>query len=268
MKQLSLITIFMFGLGQLFAQTIMNIHQSNGTVLEIPLTEIDSINYTFPGSSGNGPTFDGHTYQTVVIGSQEWFAENLRTTVYANGDNIPHMINCGDMSWNPMGWMNYMHNSELDNPFGKLYNYDVVSDVRNACPSGWHIPSQNEWITLIDFLGGMTVAGGKMKSTGNHLQVCNVGLWKYSRHPNYFSEWMVWNGLIIAAIPSWLALQGSELWLLLGLSLLYASKAMYTTLVYITGAVPSEYYSLKKRPGYQLYQQQTNRFFPGPSRES
>lgn len=166
MKQLSLITIFMFGLGQLFAQTIMNIHQSNGTVLEIPLTEIDSINYTFPGGSGNGPTFDGHTYQTVVIGSQEWFAENLRTTVYANGDNIPHMINCGDMSWNPMGWMNYMHNSELDNPFGKLYNYDVVSDVRNACPSGWHIPSQNEWITLIDFLGGMTVAGGKMKSTG------------------------------------------------------------------------------------------------------
>jgi steroid 5-alpha reductase family enzyme len=108
----------------------------------------------------------------------------------------------------------------------------------------------------------------KMKRAGKHLQVCNVGLWKYSRHPNYFSEWMVWNGLIIAAIPSWLALQGSELWLLLGLSLLYASKAMYTTLVYITGAVPSEYYSLKKRPGYQLYQQQTNRFFPGPSRES
>ncbi|MBQ08494.1 MAG: hypothetical protein CMD96_01755 [Gammaproteobacteria bacterium] len=104
----------------------------------------------------------------------------------------------------------------------------------------------------------------KMKRAGNHLQVCNVGLWKYSRHPNYFSEWMVWNGLIIAAIPSWLALQGSELWLLLGLSLLYASIAMYTALVYITGAVPSEYYSLKKRPDYKTYQKQTNRFFPGP----
>jgi uncharacterized protein (TIGR02145 family) len=166
MKQLGLITIFMFGLNQFFAQTIMNIHQSNGTVLEIPLTEIDSINYTFPGGSGNGPTFDGHTYQTVVIGSQEWFAENLRTTVYANGDIIPHIVNCSDMSWNPMGWMNYMHNSQLDNPFGKLYNYDVVSDVRNACPTGWHIPSDNEWNILIDFLGGPTVAGGKMKSIG------------------------------------------------------------------------------------------------------
>lgn len=165
MKQLSLITIFMFGLGQLFAQTIMNIHQSNGTVIEIPLTEIDSINYTFPGGSGNGPTLDGHTYQTVVIGSQEWFAENLRTTVYANGDNITHMIDCNDMNLNPMGWMNYMHNSQLDNPFGKLYNYDIVTDVRNACPSGWHIPSQNEWNTLIDFLGGPTVAGGKMTGT-------------------------------------------------------------------------------------------------------
>ena len=163
MKQLSLIITFIFGLGQLFAQTIMNIHQSNGTVLEIPLTEIDSINYTFPGS-GNGPTLDGRTYQTVVIGSQEWFAENLRTTVYANGDNIPHIITCD--SWNPMGgWMNYMHNSELDNPFGKLYNYEVVSDERNACPSGWHIPSQNEWNTLIDFLGGPTVASGQMTGT-------------------------------------------------------------------------------------------------------
>ncbi|MDG2296976.1 MAG: hypothetical protein P8L75_02170, partial [Gammaproteobacteria bacterium] len=56
----------------------------------------------------------------------------------------------------------------------------------------------------------------------------------------------------------------SELWLLLGLSLLYVSKAMYTALVYITGAVPSEYYSLKKRPDYKKYQKQTNRFFPGP----
>lgn len=167
MKQLSLITIFMFGLNQFFAQTIMNIHLSNGTVLEIPLTEIDSINYTFPGGSGNGPTLDGHTYQTVVIGSQEWFAENLRTTVYANGDPIPNLIDCNEISSNTSGaWMHYMHNVQLDNPFGKLYNYLAVSDVRTVCPTGWHIPSDNEWYTLIDFLGGASVAGGKMKSIG------------------------------------------------------------------------------------------------------
>lgn len=108
-----------------------------------------------------------------------------------------------------------------------------------------------------------------MKKAGKQRQVCNVGLWKYCRHPNYFAEWMVWNGLVIAAIPSWLALRGSEtepVWYLLGLGLLLASRFMYRTLVYITGAVPSEHFSAQKRPGYADYQKQTNRFFPGPSK--
>ena len=107
----------------------------------------------------------------------------------------------------------------------------------------------------------------EMKRAGKHRQVCNVGLWKYCRHPNYFAEWMVWNGLVIAAIPSWLSLKGFEsepVWFLLGIGLLLASKFMFTTLVYTTGAVPSEYYSVQKRPDYKDYQQQTNRFFPGP----
>jgi steroid 5-alpha reductase family enzyme len=107
----------------------------------------------------------------------------------------------------------------------------------------------------------------EMKKAGKQRQVCNVGLWKYCRHPNYFSEWMVWNGLVIAAIPSWFSLRGAEsdlVWFLLGLGLLLASKFMYATLVYTTGAVPSEYYSMQKRPDYKDYQQQTNRFFPGP----
>ena len=107
----------------------------------------------------------------------------------------------------------------------------------------------------------------EMKRAGKHRQVCNVGLWKYCRHPNYFAEWMVWNGLVIAAIPSWLSLKALEsepVWLLLGIGLLLASKFMYTTLVYTTGAVPSEYYSVQKRPDYKDYQQQTNRFSPGP----
>ncbi|MDG1307764.1 MAG: DUF1295 domain-containing protein [Porticoccaceae bacterium] len=108
-----------------------------------------------------------------------------------------------------------------------------------------------------------------MKRAGKERQVCNVGLWKYCRHPNYFAEWMVWNGLIIAAIPSWLALTGAEtepVWYLLGLGLLLASRFMYATLVYITGAIPSEHFSVDKRPGYADYQRQTNRFFPGPRR--
>ena len=108
-----------------------------------------------------------------------------------------------------------------------------------------------------------------MKKEGRHAQVCDVGLWRYSRHPNYFFEWMVWNGLIVAAIPSWIALRSQEtfvIWVLLGLGLLLASVFMYRTLVHLTGAIPSQYYSEQKRPDYKAYQQRTNRFFPGPVR--
>ena len=111
----------------------------------------------------------------------------------------------------------------------------------------------------------------KMKKQGKQRQVCDVGLWRYCRHPNYFAEWMVWNGLVVAAIPSWLALQNTEstlIWGLLGAGLLFTSRMMYSTLVYVTGAVPSEYYSAQKRPGYTEYQQHTNRFFPGLRRGS
>ena len=106
----------------------------------------------------------------------------------------------------------------------------------------------------------------EMKRQNKQNMVCDIGLWKYTRHPNYFAEWMVWNGLIIASIPSYISLFDSEifwLWILLGVALLYTSRIMYITLVYLTGAVPSEHYSVQKRSAYKAYQQSTNIFFPG-----
>ena len=107
----------------------------------------------------------------------------------------------------------------------------------------------------------------EMKRQNKQNMVCDKGLWKYTRHPNYFAEWMVWNGLIITSIPSYISLFDSEalwLWIMIGFALLYTSRIMYITLVYLTGAVPSEYYSAQKRPSYKAYQQSTNIFFPGP----
>ena len=106
----------------------------------------------------------------------------------------------------------------------------------------------------------------KMSGLGEKRKVCDVGLWQYSRHPNYFGEWMVWNALVLASVPSWLVLAEREplaIWLLLGLGLLFVSRLMYLSLVYLTGAVPSEYYSLQKRPDYKAYTERVNMFFPG-----
>jgi uncharacterized protein (TIGR02145 family) len=155
------------------AQTIMNIHQSNGNVLQIPLNTIDSITYTAGGgvivtNPGAGVTFAGYTYSSIVLGNgQEWMAENLRTTSYANGDPIPNVTD--ETQWRNLStgaWAHYNNDNQYENPYGKLYNWYTVNDSRNVCPTGWHVPSDAELTVLTDYLGGEVFAGGKMKSTG------------------------------------------------------------------------------------------------------
>lgn len=116
---------------------------------------------------GTVTDIDGNTYNTVVIGAQEWMAENLRTTKYANGDAIPNVTD--SLYWGTLttgAWVHYNNDSQYENPYGKLYNYHTVADPRNVCPTGWHVPSEAEWTVLTDYLGGGSVAGSKMKSTG------------------------------------------------------------------------------------------------------
>lgn len=109
----------------------------------------------------------------------------------------------------------------------------------------------------------------RSKKAGERNKVCDVGLWRYSRHPNYFFEWMVWNGLVVMAIPALPHLFEVESILvavLLTAGLFFVPRVMYMTLVYYTGAKPAEYFSAQKRPDYGEYQRTTNRFFPGPRR--
>lgn len=122
------------------------------------------------------------------------------------------------------------------------------------------------FLWLIAYLLESTADVQKLKFMAhNKGRVCNVGLWRFSRHPNYFSEWLVWTGIVIAAIPSWCLLHESEagyVWVVLGVGGVGASIMMYITLVYLTGAIPAEYYSVRKRPEYKRYQETTNMFFP------
>ena len=106
---------------------------------------------------------DGNTYKTVQIGSQCWIRENLKTTKYNTGANIPIIID-DDWFYVTTGAMCYYNNDEANSAkFGALYNGYAVA-TNNLCPDGWRVPSNEEWTTLANELGGANNAGYKMKT--------------------------------------------------------------------------------------------------------
>jgi len=112
---------------------------------------------------------DGNIYSTIKIGEQWWMAENLKTTHYFDGTTIPLITD--DTEWfqfkqsNP-GYCWYDNDSTSNkDTFGALYNWFAVTTSK-LCPVGWHVPSKYEWDTLINFLGGNTIAGDKLHESG------------------------------------------------------------------------------------------------------
>lgn len=118
---------------------------------------------------------DGNIYHFDTIGIQIWMRENLKVARYRNGDSIPYIAN-NDI-WKHMrseGYCHYRNNDSIANIYGHMYNWYAATDPRNICPEGWHIPSYSEWLILKDYLGGMNVAGGKMKEQGTIHWTINV----------------------------------------------------------------------------------------------
>lgn len=110
---------------------------------------------------------DGNIYQTVTIGSQNWMTENLKTTRFRNGDSVTYVT--GNAAWNNLNTGGYcLYDNQLSHKdsYGYLYNWAAVNDNRKLAPEGWHIASDAEWDTLVHYLGGDVVAGGKLKDTG------------------------------------------------------------------------------------------------------
>lgn len=107
----------------------------------------------------------------MQIGTQVWMVENLKTTKYNNGDFIgttsPTTLNIEAESSPKYQWA-YDSNENNVSTYGRLYTWFATTDSRNICPTGWHIPTDAEWTTLVNFLGGENEAGNNLNEIGHN----------------------------------------------------------------------------------------------------
>ena len=123
--------------------------------------------------------YDGNIYNPVIIGNQVWLRENLKTTHYADGTALVDGTGAGDITgdYETKYWFVYGDNPANKATYGLMYTWTAAmngaassdanpSGVQGVCPAGWHLPSDAEWTELIGYLGGESVAGGKLKEAG------------------------------------------------------------------------------------------------------
>lgn len=138
---------------------------------------------------------DGNVYKTVKIGSQVWMAENLKVSRYRNGEAIATAKK--NEAWEALttgAWSFYDNDSAKLKKYGGLYNWYAATDPRGLCPSGWHVPSDAEFYTLAQTLGGDSVAGKKlMASNGAGFRAPAAGYrffnGKYNHMDNFTGFW-------------------------------------------------------------------------------
>jgi uncharacterized protein (TIGR02145 family) len=127
-----------------------------------------------PNAGPDVTDVDGNVYHSVIIGTQVWMAENLKTTKYRNSNAIPNVTDSAQWAVDTTAaYCNNYNNSDTAKIYGRLYNWYAVANVNNIAPTGWHVPSDSEWTVLTTYLG--TSAGGKLKATGT----------TYWNSPNY-----------------------------------------------------------------------------------
>jgi uncharacterized protein (TIGR02145 family) len=118
---------------------------------------------------GSVTDIDGNTYRTVQIGTQTWMAENLKTTRFNNGDLIgttsPATLDLSNEQ-NPIYQWAYDGKEEYVKNYGRLYTWCAIADSLSVCPTGWHVGSGDDWSTLLDYLGGDSIAMLKLREIG------------------------------------------------------------------------------------------------------
>jgi uncharacterized protein (TIGR02145 family) len=145
-------------------QNVLNVFNSNGSVSSFPVAQIDSINFDIADPNLIQDA-DGNIYHAVQIGNQTWLKENLKTTRFFPAEEIPNITQFDEfINYAGVAYCNYFNQMIYSQTYGNLYNYFVANSIGNVCPIGYHVPTEPEWQTLIDYLGGETIAGGKLKS--------------------------------------------------------------------------------------------------------
>jgi hypothetical protein len=181
--------LFLLSINNLLAQTNMNIYYTNGSTLSIPITTIDSITYTLNSNVCPSTVIDveGNIYNTVIIGTQCWMKENLKTMHYSNGAVIPNNLSATQWNYLPGACADYNNDSISSLVYGKLYNWYAVANSQGLCPIGWHVPDDSEWNILVKTIDAnsdtscincvqSTIAGGALKEIGlSHWTWPNTG---------------------------------------------------------------------------------------------
>ena len=166
-----------------FECAVLGLHQSTRYYLRAYATNRYGTGYgealTFTTDYNGEIVFDidSNQYHVVTIGNQTWMLENLKVTRFRNGDSIPFRQDSLEWKNNffTAQMCNYI-NSQNGAVYGSIYSQVAVLDSRGLAPEGWHVPSEQEFLTLIDFLGGEDVAGGMLKEEGfSHWMSPNLG---------------------------------------------------------------------------------------------
>jgi len=220
MKALKILSITALSLlsNLVIGQDTIYVYQKVGGILKIPTNNVDSIIFYDTTSIALDTSItdaDGNVYTSVTIGTQEWMAENLRTSKYSDGTTIPNVTSVNEWTIDTTGaWCHINNDNQYDTIYGKLYNWYAV-ETGKLCPTGWHVPTDAEWTVLTDYLasdGHSEAEGTALKSTsgwnsggngtddygwnglpgdhrlqsGEHGGVGNAGYWwSSSQHDNY-----------------------------------------------------------------------------------
>jgi uncharacterized protein (TIGR02145 family) len=126
--------------------------------------EISFASSSSTSAAGAVIDIDGNGYNIINIGTQVWLKENLKTTRYSNGDSIGTTTPASfDITYEDTPKYQWAYDGDVNNVsvYGRLYTWYAATDNRNICPTGWHVPTDEEWTTLTDYLISLGIGYGE-----------------------------------------------------------------------------------------------------------